>query len=212
MVDTTDTTDDSAASTTAGSGGRPRGRPRDPEVERCILSAAADVFTDGGFEKFSVEAVATRAGVAKASIYRRYPSRVDLIVAMCQECTPSAAPPIDNGDLRSDLVEFLEFLRETLSSTSQSGRLMPALLSAAKEYTEVREAASKFTASRRRRIHDIVKRAKARGELRAGADADLIGDIIVGSILYRIVIRDGAADRKFVNGVVDGIVDGFGTG
>ena len=84
--------------------------------------------------------------------------------------------------------------------------------SRAKSAVLATKRASTFTASRRRRIHDIVKRAKARGELRAGADADLIGDIIVGSILYRIVIRDGAADRKFVNGVVDGIVDGFGTG
>ena len=188
---------------------RPRGRPRDPEVDGCILAAAADVFTDGGFEKFSVEAVAARAGVAKASIYRRFPSRVDLIVGMCQSFTPAVAPEIDSGDVRTDLLELAKFLARSLDTTSETGRLLPAMLSAAKEYPEVREAMAKFSASRRRRILGIVNRAVERGELRADTDADQIGDLLVGAILYRVVIRNDKADKKFMVGVVDGLLDGF---
>jgi len=188
---------------------RPRGRPRDPEVDGCILNAAVDVLTEGGFERFSVEAVASRAGVAKASIYRRFPSRVDLIVAMCQAFTPAAAPAIDTGEVRSDLLELLKFLADTLNSKTETGRLMPAMLSAAKEYTEVREAMAKFSASRRRRIDDIVTRAVERGQLSPDVDADLIGDLLVGAVLYRIVIRGGRVDKRFMVGVVDGLLSGF---
>lgn len=189
---------------------RPRGRPRDPEVDTCILASAADILTEGGFEKLSMEAVAARAGVAKASIYRRFPSKVDLIVAMCQTFTPATAPEIDNGDVRTDLLQLVKFLVEGLSLTSDTGRLMPSMISAAKENLEVREALARFTASRRRRIDAIVQRAKERGELRKGTDADLIGDLLVGAVLYRIVIRGGKADKKFMVGIVDGILDGFG--
>lgn len=181
---------------------RPRGRPRDPEVERGILTAALDVFADGGFEKFSVESVATRAGVAKASIYRRFPSRVDLIVAMCQTYAPVAAPAIDTGSLAGDLVELIGFLTETFDPTTEAGRLLPPMLSAAKEYTEVREAVNRLARSRRRRIHDIAERAVDRGELPPTADADLLGDIVVGSVLYRVVIRNSPVDEGFVDGLV----------
>lgn len=188
---------------------RPRGRPRDPEVERCILAAAVDVLTEGGFEKFSVEAVASRAGVAKASIYRRYPSRVDLIVAMVQQFTPAAAPDIDSGELRSDLRLLVDFLLATFDPKTEAGRITPAMLSAAKEYTEVREAVAQLTASRRRRIDAIVERAIARGELPRNADADLIGDLVVGGILYRVVLRGEALNRRQIDRLIDGLVDGF---
>lgn len=193
----------------ADAAARPRGRPRDPEVDGCIMAAAAEVFTDGGFEKFSVEAVAARAGVAKASIYRRFPSRVDLIVAMCQSFTPAVAPEIANGDIRADLLQLSEFLAGTLDTTTESGRLMPAMLSAAKEYPEVREAMAKFSASRRRRIYDIVSSAVERGELRSDTDPDVLGDLLVGAILYRILIRGARADKRFRTSVVDGVLEGF---
>lgn len=188
---------------------RPRGRPRDPEVERCILASALDALAEGGFEKFSVETVAARAGVAKASIYRRFPSRIDLIVAMCNTYTPVAAPEIDHGDVRSDLRALVEFLLTTFDPSTEAGRLVPPMMSAAKAYTEVREAVARLSASRRRRISDIVERAVARGELREGVNADVIGDLVVGAVLYRVIMRGETVDDRYAEDLVEGIVAGF---
>lgn len=188
---------------------RPRGRPRDPGVDEDILEAALGLLTEGGFEKLSMEAVATRAGVAKATIYRRYPSKVDLIVAMCQAFAPPEQPLPGTGSLPGDLAQLIDFLNSSMCSTSESGRLMPAMISAAKENLEVREAMQRFSNSRRRRIYDIVKSAKARGELCADADPDAIGDIVVGAILYRVVLRDGKVDKRFRASLVRAVTDGF---
>lgn len=189
---------------------RPRGRPRDPEVDEGILNAAMDLLTEGGFEKLSMEAVAARAGVAKASIYRRFPSKVDLIVAMCQTFAPPIEARPDTGSFRTDLERLVVSLNDSMCPTSDTGRLMPSMVSAAKENAEVREAMQKFTAARRRRIYDVVRAATDRGELRPDADADVIGDLLVGSMMYRIIIRGGKVDKKFRTTLVDGIVDGFG--
>lgn len=191
-------------------GARPRGRPRDPGVDEGILEAAVELLTEGGFEKLSMEAVAARAGVAKASVYRRYPSRIELIVAMCQAYAAPQVTLPDTGSLRADLEQLVGFLNDSMCPTTTSGRIMPAMLSAAKEHAEVREAMQQFSATRRRRIYDIVKAAKARGELRADADADVIGDLVVGSMMYRIVIRNGKIDKKFRTALIDGVLQGFG--
>lgn len=190
---------------------RPRGRPRDPEVDTGILNAAIALLTEGGFEKLTMEAVACRAGVAKASIYRRFPSKVDLIVAMCHAFTPETAPDIDTGSIRSDLVALVTALAETMSDSSDTGRLMPSMLGAAKENPEVREALAEFSASRRTRTANIVRRAIERGELSSKAHADVIGDLIVGAVIYRTMIRNDRVDRAFTETIVDGILDGFGT-
>ncbi|MFN8051513.1 MAG: TetR/AcrR family transcriptional regulator [Acidimicrobiales bacterium] len=187
---------------------RPRGRPRDPGVDADILKAGMDILTESGFERLSMEAVAHRAGVAKATIYRRFPSKVDLIVAMCQSFAPPLAPAPDTGSLRGDLMQMVESLGDTMCSTSDTGRLMPSMLSAAKENSEVREAMQQFTATRRRRVHEVVQAAVERGELQRGIDPNLIGDLLVGSMMYRIVIRGGKVDRKFNASLVDALLDG----
>ena len=189
---------------------RPRGRPRDPGVDEGILGAALDLITEGGFEKLSMEAVAARAGVAKATIYRRFPSKVELIVAMCQAFGPAVQPPPNTGSFRTDVAAIIEALNDNMCPTTDTGRLMPSMVSAAKENAEVREAMQRFTAARRRRIYDVVKAGIASGELRADADADAIGDLLVGSMMYRLIIRGGKLDAKFRTALIDGLIDGFG--
>ena len=110
---------------------RPRGRPRDPGVDEGILGAALDLITEGGFEKLSMEAVAARAGVAKATIYRRFPSKVELIVAMCQAFGPAVQPPPNTGSFRTDVAAIIEALNDNMCPTTDTGRLMPSMVSAA---------------------------------------------------------------------------------
>lgn len=187
---------------------RPRGRPRDPSVDDNIVNAAVDLLTEGGFERLSMEAVAARAGVAKATIYRRFSCKVDLIVAMCQAFSPPIFEAPNTGDIRSDLEVWISSLVDSLTS-SRTGGLLPAMISAAKENVEVREALHRFSASRRSRIIGIVAEAIERGDLPPTADADLIGDVVVGSLMYRTIIRGGDVDAPFVAALIDGVLDGF---
>lgn len=190
---------------------RPRGRPRDPGVDEDILRAALDLLTEGGFERLSMEAVASRAGVAKATIYRRFPSKIDLVAAMMHTFAPPLAAPPDTGSVRTDLQAIAATLRESMCSTTDTGRMLPAMVSAAKEHDEVRDAMQRFTAARRKRIDHVVRAAIERGELREGTDAAVVGDMLVGAMLYRAVIRGGKLDKRFTDQVVDGLLDGFGT-
>lgn len=196
---------------TTDSPARPRGRPRDPSVDDNIVNAAVDLLTEGGFERLSMEAVAARAGVAKATIYRRFACKVDLIVAMCQAFSPPISEAPNTGALRTDLEMWVSSLVDSLTS-SDTGRLLPAMISAAKENVEVREALHRFSATRRSRIIGIVAEAIDRGDLPPTADADLIGDVVVGALMYRTMIRGGVIDAPFIASLIDGVLGGFARG
>lgn len=176
-----------------------------------MLRAALDLLTDGGFEKLSMEAVAAKAGVAKATIYRRFPSRIDLVAAMMQAFAPPQEAPPDTGSVRDDLLAIARALSESMCATSDTGRMLPAMVSAAREHDEVRDAMQRFTAARRRRVDHVVRAGIERGELRSDTDASVVGDMLVGAMLYRSVIRGGRLDQRFVAALVDGILAGFGT-
>ena len=82
---------------------RGRGRPRDPETDDRITSAAAELLLQRGFDRTTVDDVATRAGVGKATVYRRWPSKEDLAVAAMETLYSAEMPEPDTGDIRRDL-------------------------------------------------------------------------------------------------------------
>ena len=91
------------------------GRPRSEEAHRAILGAAIELLAESGFSALTVEGVAQRAGVGKATIYRRWSSKVPLVVEAFREL-PKLEDP-DSGDVESDLVQMLErYLREYTQS------------------------------------------------------------------------------------------------
>ena len=80
------------------------GRPRSAEVDAAILGAATELFVEHGYDGLCVEAVAARAGVSKAAIYRRHPSKAELVMAAAEALSRSAKGPVpDSGSLRDDL-------------------------------------------------------------------------------------------------------------
>ena len=109
--------------TTAGFGtARRPGRPRDPQADEAITSAIVDVLAEQGFSGFTVEEVAARAGVGKATIYRRWSTKEELVLAAAERVMVHVEPP-DTGSLRDDLVGwYWEKFRTKSASTSD--RLM----------------------------------------------------------------------------------------
>src|SRR3954447_2362118 len=101
---------------------RTPGRPLDPEVDRAILSAAGEMFVRDGFQNMTLPGVAAAAGVAKTTVYRRYPSTVELVLATIQHLHTGAAGP-DTGSARDDLATVLDFVRQRFD-VSVTGTLL----------------------------------------------------------------------------------------
>lgn len=168
----------------AGACGPRPGRPRSAAADQAILDATIDLFADLGFEGVSIEAVAERAGVAKSTVYRRYPTKIDLIMASWQGCGPDLEAPIDTGAIDSDLLAAAHRLRSVFTE-SRKGKAVPAALSAAARFPEFAEAHHAFLGERRAPILATVTGAVARGELRADTDPELLIDLVTGPIFYR---------------------------
>ncbi len=210
---TSPTTDATPAAGAPGHGapGRTRGRPRDPQVDQAILGAVVGILSEQGFDALTMDAVAGRAGVAKASVYRRYANRVELLEAACVAFTPAPPAPPDTGSVREDLIRLGTSLVQTLGRTD-TGRLFPAMLGAAAAHPEVREALGRFTSSRRSPSLEAIRRGVARGELGPRTDPDLVADLLSGSIVYRVLVRGGRVGPRGVEQIVDTILGGAALG
>ena len=186
------------------------GRPRDPQVDQAIIAAAVELLGDGGVEAMSVEAVAARAGVSRASVYRRYANRVDLMEAAFHAASVQKPEPPDTGSVRTDLVQLVLILKSVLLD-SESGGMLPAMLSAARENPEVREALERFTSARRSPTIEVIRRGIDRGEIRDDVEPELLADMLVGAVIYRLFMRNGTIGQRRAEELVDLVLGGAGT-
>lgn len=193
--------------TQGGTTARPPGRPRDPEVDRAILAAAAAILTEEGVDALTVDAVACRSGVARASIYRRHANRTALLIAACEAFTPPAPEPPRTGSLRGDLVALGTSIAAKLQGAG-TAQLLPTMLAAATTHPEVREALATFFSSRRSPTADAVREAVERGEVRPGLDPEVVADLLVGAIVHRTVVRNGSVGPARVEQLVDVLLGG----
>jgi len=187
-----------------------RGRPRDPDVDDGILRAAADLVAERGFEGLTMDGVAKRAGVAKASVYRRFPCKVDLIVAVCHFAAPSQAEAPDTGTLRGDLAFLSSSLSDTISR-SELGGILPAMVAEAAVNQEVREALRAFSSGRRSTMNEVLARAVERGELSRAVDLGLVADQLVGTVIYRRLFSTRPTDPEALNALVEQTIAGLAT-
>jgi len=189
---------------------RQRGRPRSARAEAAILDATLELLAEGGLEGLSVEAVATRAGVSKTTIYRRWPSRDKMVAAAFRSINDNVQRP-DSGAVRSDLIALLaDFQRVTLRSVPAA--MIPRLIASTLSRPALLQL---FLANaiepRRAAILEVLERGRARGELREDADLDLAFGMIVGMLFQMVLIGSaeslGATDlpARLVDAVLDGV-------
>jgi AcrR family transcriptional regulator len=193
----------------AGAPERARGRPRSALADQAIREAAIDLFSERGFAGFSVEDVAERAGVSKATVYRRHPSKVDLVVeaASCLATDEITFP--DTGNLRDDVRGLARSLVDTFA-TSPAGRVMPVMTVERNRYPELDAGYRRFLADRKTRTRKLLQRAVDRGELPPDADVAVMGSMLVGPIFHRLMITQEPVDDAFVDKLVDALLRGFG--
>jgi AcrR family transcriptional regulator len=188
---------------------RPRGRPRSAIADQAIRDAAVELFAERGFEGVSVEDVAERAGVSRATIYRRYPSKVDLIVEAggCLASDDIAFP--DTGNLGDDLRGLARSLVEAFKD-SPTGRVMPVMIFERRRYPELDAGYRKFLSDRKARTRKVLQRAFDRGELPSDTDVGVMSSMLVGPIFHRLIITQEPLNDAFVDELVDALLRGFG--
>jgi AcrR family transcriptional regulator len=175
---------------------RPPGRPRSAEADRAILRAAVDLLADEGFGGVTMEGVAARAGVGKATVYRRWPCKSALVVDAVTACRESATQPPDTGSARQDLLAFVRGFMHHLR-TSDAARVMPALVAELAHSPELAQAFREgFVQPRRAKVLEAVRRGVERGEVRAGIDAELVADGVVAVLLHRFLVTGMEIDDE----------------
>ncbi len=182
---------------------RPPGRPRSAEADRAILRAAVDLLADEGYGGVTMEGVAARAGVGKATVYRRWPTKSALVVDAVTACRESGSQPPDTGSTRDDLLVFVRGFMHHLR-TSDAGRVMPALVAELSRNPELAaEFREGFVQPRRARVLEAVRRGVERGEVRPDVDAELIADGVVALLMHRFLVTGMEIDDDLPARVVD---------
>jgi AcrR family transcriptional regulator len=174
---------------------RPPGRPRSAAADQAILRATLELLAADGYRALTMEQVRERAGVGKATLYRRYGSKEELVRAAITHLNAEVPLPEDTGSLAGD---FAGVARVVLAGAAASGAfdLMPRLLADVAGDPEMHALFSEhLVAPRRRVLEQILARAVERGEVRDDVDLDLATDLIIGPIVYRVILAGGDPTR-----------------
>ena len=171
------------------------------------MDATRSLLTEKGFAGTTVEAIASRAGVGKATIYRRWPSREQLLLAVTRADLPNIAAP-DTGDLRQDLVLVFTQLAEQMRTTGPAS-YMGDLIGESMRKPDMRKDFQAFVQQRRSLCAGIVAQARKRGDVRRSVDPDLVLDLISGAMFYQKLFYDEPPDAAYVKRTVDAVLDGI---
>jgi AcrR family transcriptional regulator len=189
-----------------------RGRPRSEKAHEAILSAAAELLLARGLGAVSMDAVAERAGVSKATIYRWWPTKETLALdALHHEWTP-ARPSRKTGSLRRDLLALLRpWVR--LVGERPYGRVIAALITEAQTNPVFAEQyLERFVEPRRAQVRPVLEEAIERGELPPTTDVELALDLLYGPLYHRLLHGHAPLNERFLRDLVGTVLAGLGVG
>src|SRR5580692_11516221 len=174
--------DTQSTDTEAGPANRRPGRPRSEQAEQAIIEATLDLFAEQGFEGVCIEAVAARAGVGKATIYRRWPGKEDLLLEAF--ATIKSPLPEPRGEsVRDDLVAMLQVMCQDAADPRWIGRYS-LLLGEGSKYPKLMERyKATVIEPRREMVRSVLRRGIATGELRPDVDVEVAMAMINGSVI-----------------------------
>lgn len=175
------------------------------EREQAVLAATAELLAERGYQALTMDAVAARAGASKATIYRRWPNKAQLVRATLDaaDAARNAAMP-DTGQLRSDLFAVMDAVAAEVADplTRVTAELATLMRHDAQLAEALREHLAKEELSP---FHDALQRAIARGDLAAGVDVELVHDVAEAMILRQIHL-DLPIDAAFSARLIDDVL------
>ncbi|MFF1919452.1 TetR/AcrR family transcriptional regulator [Streptomyces sp. NPDC058221] len=194
-----------------------RGRPRSEAADGRIADAARELLLDRGYDQFSVDEVAVRAGVAKTTLYRRWPTKDHLVVAVVARMQDDV--PVEyRGDVRADLTRYLNAIVDGLHRMRLAGRpstsgdssagVVAEVAAAAARHADIGAAVHAMFLRRNVLVLRLIEQARDAGELSDGVDAEVLFDQLAGALYYRLLITGAPIDAAYVDRLVAGALRG----
>jgi AcrR family transcriptional regulator len=187
-----------------------RGRPRSEKARLAILESAAELLLAQGLSAVSMDAVAERAGVSKATIYRWWPTKETLALdALYNEWSAARPRARDTGTLRGDLMSLMRPWAR-LAGSRPYGRVIAALITEARtDPAFAEEYRTRFLEPRRDQARAIFRRAIDRGEIPADTKVEVALDLLWGPLYHRLLHGHAPLNERFVRDVVDTVLEGI---
>ncbi|MFF3572418.1 TetR/AcrR family transcriptional regulator [Nocardia jiangxiensis] len=181
-------------------------RKRDASRDGVILETTLDVLAETGYERMTTDMVAARAGASKATIYRRWPSKADLVVDAVESLRAEPATvAADTGTLAGDLDSLLDASGNP--SAARKSKVMMGLLSLMPHDADLSGAVRRrIVGPRTEAIRTAVEREQARGGIPPDRDAGLLASVVAAMLAYRSIVTGEPVDRQFLTTLVDGVL------
>lgn len=193
----------------AGGGGGEQNpkRVRGPKLVAKVLETTLGELGRVGYEKLSIEQVAERAQVNKVTIYRHWPTKLDLARAALRHVADEHVSPVDTGSLRGDLVVFLRSLNDVVDSPTSRGIL--GVLFAGSEGDELVKLAESISEEKDQQMLVVYKRAVARGEIPRGVDYALVHAVLCGAVVNVCIFERQRLNDRDIDFIIDLILAGL---
>lgn len=176
------------------------GRPRSEEAHRAILDATLELLAEVGFSAMTVEGVASRAQVGKATIYRRWPSKLPLVVEAFGQLP--GFEEVDTGSLAEDLKKMIRAYLQAFNASPLSA-ILPSLAGERAHNPELAELFEPVSKGRRQPLVRAFERAVDRSEVPAELDVELAADLVVGPIAVALFFKGGRLNPRMVGPMVN---------
>ena len=195
---------------TATDAPRRPGRPRDRTAHAAILKAAIDLTREVGYDALAIDAVAARAGVGKATIYRYWPNK-ELLLAEAVEAIVRLMPPVDTGKVEGDLMILMGATMVMYQDPAGPPLLAAFVAAMARSPLIAERIRNGFVGVRRSAMREALQRGIARGELDANTNVELALDLLGGSMLWRSLISGESITEAYTREVVRRVLKAYGS-
>jgi AcrR family transcriptional regulator len=173
--------------------------------EKELLAVTLQVLSETGYDKLTVDQVVARAHASKTTVYRRWPSKADLVrAAFAHRARGEFAIPLDTGTLRGDLLALAEMIARV---AGEYGRVIAGILAAGERSPRLRELLAKDLYDQRRdQVQGVLRRAAARGEIAHEAISDDLWDVLPAYILFRTLLDERAVPPATLRALIDDVL------
>jgi AcrR family transcriptional regulator len=184
------------------------GRPRNPDIDRAVLAAAARLVLSSGLRAVSIDAIAAEAGVGRMAIYRRWPNKAAIVMS-------AFVARVDPTTLFAPASNFLESIRLQMRTMAKAfrgkdGALLRVLLAEAQHCPEVaEELRERWTMPRRRMATAYFEQGIREGRLRADVDVNVMIDLLYAPIYYRLQMGTGPLSNAYIDEIFEHAMRGL---
>jgi AcrR family transcriptional regulator len=185
-------------------------RRRNVDASTAVLRAAVELLDNPsvGFRGLTMQAVATRSGVSKATLYRWWPDKAHLVLDAYRSKSARDIGAEIQGDLRPDLTAHLGQIAYALTQLNSAPAVAAITLAAAQDKTFGALYRDTLLRERRQALIDVLLAGRRRGQVRVAADLNVVADAAYGAIHHRLLLSGAPIDGPFIAALVDLIVNG----